>query len=195
MEFNDVCLDEIILIDDSGKQEVHDEIRQYFELFDFHIPVRLFFNRTNQGQIPSIDWAYSKVKTPFIFHLENDWEFYKSGFMSASLQILEEFPKILQVWLRGLQDTNTHPVEPTVYNLKNINYRYMATGALGGSWHGFSWNPGLRRLADYQLVAPFTGFIQPGDFNALTECRIGQAYYQKGFRAVTLLDKYCKHIG
>src|SRR5690242_12389323 len=28
------------------------------------------------GQIAAIDYAYSRVKTPYIFHFEDDWEFH-----------------------------------------------------------------------------------------------------------------------
>lgn len=191
----DVFPSELVLIDDSGDKKVHQDIADYFQKKNLPIPVNLVFNETNIGQINSIDIAYSRVKTPLIFHLENDWEFIRSGFMADSLYILESLPKIITVWLRGTEDTNTHPVEPALFQLNNIDYRYMAVGALGGNWHGFTWNPGLRRLKDYKLIAPFSAYLHPGDFAALTECRIGQRYYQEGFRAVTLLPQYCKHIG
>src|ERR1035441_5909366 len=63
-----------------------------------------------EGQIKSIDKAYARVKTPYIFACEDDWCFYKSGFIEKSLEILEKYPKILQVWLREHNDTNGHPI-------------------------------------------------------------------------------------
>ena len=41
----------------------------------------LIFNENRQGQIKSVDYAYSMVETPYIFHLEDDWEFYESYFI------------------------------------------------------------------------------------------------------------------
>jgi hypothetical protein len=118
------------------------------------------------------------------------------------MAILETDEKILTVWLRGLDDTNYHPVDrgtsyyvSTTTGEKVTDYYLMSVGALGGNWHGFTWNPGLRRTEDYKRIAPFSAFIEPNDFAALTECRIGQRYYADGFRAATLPEQYCKHIG
>src|ERR1700733_11803851 len=36
------------------------------------------------GQIKLIDQAYALVTTPLIFHLEDDWKFYRAGFMQKS---------------------------------------------------------------------------------------------------------------
>src|ERR1700680_4876954 len=62
------------------------------------------------GQVAAIDFAYSKVETPYIFHLEDDWEFYRSGFMERSRAILEIDPSALIVLLRAWNDTERHPL-------------------------------------------------------------------------------------
>src|SRR5690349_1972728 len=49
------------------------------------------------GQIAAIDYAYSRVKTPYIFHFEDDWEFHQSGFIEGSLKIMKHHRKCLQV--------------------------------------------------------------------------------------------------
>ena len=55
------------------------------------------------GQIRLIDQAYAKVETPFIFHLEDDWEFYRPGFMQQSRAFLETDPSILFGPAAGLE--------------------------------------------------------------------------------------------
>jgi hypothetical protein len=195
LKYNDIPISEVILIDDSGDIIVKEEIEKYFNLLGWNVPVNLLFNAKNIGQVKSIDIAYSRVKQPYIFHLENDWEFICCGFMSKSLTILDTCPNVLTVWLRGLLDTNTHPVDDLIYNTLGVDFRLMSVNALGGSWHGFTWNPGLRRTIDYKNIGTFADFIYDNDFAALTECRIGQWYYERGFRAATLLNKYVKHIG
>ena len=62
------------------------------------------------GQIRAIDLAYAHVQTPYIFHLEDDWEFYRSGFIEKSRAHLEADPFALLVWLRAWNDTNGHPL-------------------------------------------------------------------------------------
>lgn len=193
MEFNTYPIHEYIIIEDSGDLDKQVEIDKIIDKLDAE--VTYVMHSHNLGQIQSIDEGYELVKTQYLFHLEDDWLFYRSGFMEKSLKILENNKEIMQVWFREAGDTNTHPVEPEVYHSEGVDYRLMGLYALGGSWHGFSWNPGLRRLADYKLVAPFSQYIQPGDFNALTECRIGQVYFENwGFRAAILTEGYVKHI-
>ena len=189
LKFNTYPINEFVIIEDSCKLDVINEIKR---LYPF---TSVVINEKNIGQVASIDKGYSFVKTPYIFHLEDDWEFYREGFIEKSLAILEHDKKIMQVWLRELYDTNTHPIEPEIYTLLNIKYRYVQINALGGNWHGFTWNPGLRRLSDYKLVAPFSSIREDGDFNALTECHIGQKFFELGFRAVILEQGYIKHIG
>jgi hypothetical protein len=193
MKFNTAPISEVIIIEDSCDMSVIKRIRELYP--DFH----LIANIKKLGQIKSIDLAYSEVKTPYLFHCEDDWEFYRSGFIEKSLAVLE-YPKILTVWLREHNDTNTHSIESDLFAIREMdgritNFQYMATHALGGGWHGFTWNPGLRRLSDYKLVAPFADFIQPRDFNALTEQRIGIRYFELDFRAAILPEGYCKHTG
>lgn len=62
------------------------------------------------GQIAAIDRAYEMVRTPFIFHLEDDWEFYRSGLMERSRGVLNVDPSTVCVWLRAWNDTNGHPL-------------------------------------------------------------------------------------
>jgi len=201
MRANTYPIERYIIIDDSASVKTQKEIEDYVTLFD--VDMMFIFNKTNIGQVNSIDSAYSFVDTDYIFHCENDWEFLERGFIEKSMAILEADPKILTVWLRGGNDTNGHPVEmnksyaiyDTELQNKITDYYLMSVNALGGNWHGFTWNPGLRRKSDYEIVKPFGQFIEPNDFAALTECRIGIKYFELGYRAAILPEKYCKHIG
>ncbi len=68
--------------------------------------VRWISNGAQRGQIFSIDKAYAEVKTPYIFHCEDDWFFHDTGFAAQSIEILEKHLEILQVALR---EDNWHP--------------------------------------------------------------------------------------
>ena len=146
-------------------------------------------NDLRLGQIKSIDRAYSMVDTPYIFHCEDDWEFYRTGFIEESMKILETEPDIMQVWLRDRNDTNGHPI------IWKENYGIMKTN-YKRTWHGFSFNPGLRRLSDYQKIAPYS---QHTEFNFKapweSEIAIGKLYHQMGMKAAILPNGYVKHIG
>lgn len=189
MKFNTYPIEKCIIIDDSGNAEAQKKIITLLPENTLYIN-----HNENKGQVQSIDEAYSHVETDFIFHCEDDWEFYYWGFIEKSLEVLEYNNDILQVWLRDHNDTNNHTIEPQIYKSGNTKFQLMSKGALGGNWDGFSWNPGLRRLSDYKLIAPFSQFIEEGDFNALTECRIGQQYRKWDFRAAILMQGFVKHM-
>lgn len=137
------------------------------------------------GQIEAIDRLYEKVESDYIFHCEDDWEFMRAGFIEASLEILSKEEKTLLVWLRGLRDTNGHPHKDG----------YMEVG-YQGLWHGFTFNPSLRRLSDYELLKPFSS-VTTFDIHSpyWSEVKIGAEYQLMGFRSAILPDRYVGHIG
>lgn len=150
------------------------------------------------GQIKAIDELYKFVTTPYIFHCEDDWTFTKTGFIQKSLSILEEKPNIMQVWLRNPNDRNGHPAIGQVLTTEDgVKYQMMKTG-FRGLWHGFSFNPGLRRLSDYQKLYPNGMYadVHWSPSNPLqAEQLVGKQYFKHGFRAATTLEGYVRHIG
>jgi len=152
------------------------------------------------GQIRLIDQAYAKVTTPLIFHLEDDCEFYRSGFMERSRHFLELDPKILLVQLRAWNDTNGHPVS---HAAPDRSFGVMATGYCD-CWHGFTFNPGLRRLSNYRLLGGSyekqkrTMYVVAKTPTAALpfEVEASAFYHRLGYQAV-ILDQggYVRHIG
>ena len=61
-------------------------------------------NTQNLGQIRSVDRAYGEVKTPYVFHCEEDWVFPSSLFLTESRALLDAFPKIHAVMLRAREE-------------------------------------------------------------------------------------------
>jgi hypothetical protein len=151
------------------------------------------------GQIRLIDQAYARVQTPFIFHLEDDWEFYRPGFMQKSRAFLRADPAILLVQLRAWNDTNGHPIHAA----PDHSYGIMATGYCD-CWHGFTFNPGLRRLSDYQRLGasyekqPRTMYVIAKRATAALpfEVEASAFYHRLGYRAMILDEAgYVRHIG
>ena len=158
--------------------------------------------RTNHrvGQIKLIDQAYAQVTTPFIFHLEDDWEFYRSGFMERSRAILESDPSTLLVQLRPWNDNNGHPLS---FAAPDRSFGVLAYGYCD-CWHGFTLNPGLRRLSDYQRLGgsyerqPKTMYVVAKTPTAALpyEVEASAFYHRLGYRAVILDETgYVRHIG
>jgi hypothetical protein len=150
------------------------------------------------GQIAAIDYAYAFVETPYIFHVEDDWQFYRSGFIEKSLAILEAMPRCLQVWIRALHDTNRQPVAEELERVDGVAFRKVL-GYLE-RWYGFSFNPGLRRTADYGRIGQYGWHVRydradPDD----SEWRLSTLFKELGFHAVILADNdgkgYVRHLG
>lgn len=154
------------------------------------------------GQIAAIDYAYSRVKTPYVFHMEDDWFFYRSGFLEKSLLVLQANPKCIQVHIRALDDLMGHPLEEPTYKSHGVEWRQMAFDYFGdeGDWHGFSFNPGLRRLSDYIAVGGY-GIHTTFDMEIpwLAESAISKLYRRRDFFAAVLSDNngsgYVQHTG
>ena len=193
-KFNSYPVLKTIIIDDSGGNFDAKRISKC-------IPSKYEFiiNKKNIGQIKSIDKLYKKIKTPFFFHCEDDWEFFRSGFIEESLNILKDNKKIITVWLRAHNDTNDHPLTDFI-NLNNAKPHKLLQKSYRGIWHGFTFNPGLKRLSDYLLLSPFQNqkivFPQKDKF-IISEVDLSIKYEKLGFRAAisSLEEGYIRHIG
>lgn len=185
-KFNTYPINRFIIVEDSGKPDLFGFLDKY--------PVEVVHNGENIGQVKSIIRAYETVDTPYVFHCEDDWEFFKPGFIERSKWVLESDPKVFQVWIRSEYDTNNHPIEPGLKRTKSgEKYRLLRVNYLG-KWHGFSFNPGLRRKSDYVRYDTITKYEGKGNSGA--EQEIGQYYFKKGFRAAILPGEgFVRHIG
>jgi hypothetical protein len=155
------------------------------------------------GQIYTIDMAYSMIKTKLIFHCEDDWEFFAPGFIEKSMSILISHDDILQVNLRAPDDLNGHPVLEEVFLEKGAAYRLISQhydAGEWGVWHGFAWNPGLRRRREYKLIGSF-GSLDPSGSKLpwQVERDASEFYQQHRFFAAILADNdgrgYVRHLG
>ena len=152
----------------------------------------------DRNQIAAVDRMYQEVRTPYIFGIEDDWEFFQTGFIQSSLDILQNEPKVMQVWLRDPKDRNGHPASGPIHTHLKTHYQHLSKLHVRGQWRGFSFNPGLRRLSDYQKLFP-NGYAEKCTWDRakpwMAESQIGQVYWRNGFVAATLLKGYVRHIG
>ena len=189
-KFNTYPISQHIIIEDSHNLVQLTKVLDKFPAIDFIV----LNNDPQLGQMRSIDKAYACVTAEYIFHCEDDWEFYREGFIEDSFDVLKSDEKIVTVWLREQNDTNEHPVEPELFDstsTKPIQYQIMLRNhkrrANSALWHGFTFNPGLRRLSDYQILAPIGELA--GELN------MSEIYHQKGFKAAIFPPGYVRHTG
>jgi hypothetical protein len=195
-DHNSFPVERVIVVEDGP--EIPEAVRAHF----VDRPMLWLATGSRGGQITAIDLAYSQVTTPYIFHLEDDWEFYRPGFIEKSMVVLRRDPKCFQVWLRAIDNIQGHPVQARTYRAAGIEWRRMGLDYViqGYRWHGFSFNPGLRRRSDYDDIGGY-GRHTAYDFQTpwRAENDIGELYRSRGFYAAILCDDagsgYVRHIG
>lgn len=185
--WNTYPIDEYIIIDDSGRESAHRQIKELFGDY------RLILNEKNIGLVESIDKAYAEVKTPYVFHTEDDYEFLESGFIERSLSVLENDPTMMQVWIRGLDDTLGQPILSTVFKTPD-DVAYHIVGS-HQEWFGYCFGCGLRKMEVWHRIKPYAQWSPATDFLSLRECKIGIELWRLGYRAAILPDRYARHTG
>lgn len=179
---------EIIVIEDSPHSPAP-LLKKYARFY----PIKCIKNVTRLGQPLSIDIAYSHVKTDYIFHCEDDWEFYAPQFMESSLSILEFSPTILQVHLRAVDDIGYSYTVHERGDFAILHYAYLKI------WHGFSLNPGLRRTCDYKRLVNYCMHLATPYFSGSFEAYISNIYRGLGYVAALNLGNagkgFVRHIG
>lgn len=163
-KFNTYPIKKVLITEDAGDAAVYEQIPSEWLPY-----TQVFINQPKLGQLASIDLAYSKVDTKWIFHCEDDWEFYRPGFIEDSIKLLTDDQQALQVWLRSAaHDLAVH--SPYVYygereKVEDILFYKVKSEKV--DWQGFSFNPGLRRKADYEQHAPYAQFSGEKDLSRL----------------------------
>lgn len=128
------------------------------------------------GQIKSLESMMAQVKTPYVFHCEDDWEFHKEGFIEACFNVLEN--KVHSVWVRDSNDFDGfHRVKPLT------DGKFVVPSPIS---MGFSFNPHLYDMKYYD------GFDKPG--GVIPEDGIGRYYTKLGLKSAWV-PGYCYHIG
>jgi hypothetical protein len=198
-KWNTYPIEKAIIIDDSGTQQNFTEVEAVIKC-----PYEIIINPSNIGQMKSIDIAYSKVTTNFIFHCEDDWEFFQSGFIEKSFEILEHNSKIITVWLRSHTEKKVASrIDKSVsYPLTNSKDLYYLIALHPGKiWQaGFTLNPGLRRTKDAMLFHPYNDqkvhFVKSG-LSLVGEMDLMVHYREAGYRAAITSNEagYMRHIG
>jgi glycosyltransferase involved in cell wall biosynthesis len=186
---------EIIIIDDSGVQGCNDKVLSEFS----DHPIVSLYNSKNIGQVQSIDKAYSYVTTPYIFHCEEDWEFTQSGFIEKSKVVLDSDPLMFTVWLRAHRYDSIHPV---IYDnekkrfIMSKQYSYRDSKQNLYTWHGITFNPGLRNTRTMYKYHPYMMLCDPV-YGYLGEYAVNVKYGQHGYYSATLEDSkgHVRHIG
>ena len=157
-KYNNYKIEEYFLVEDSTSSSVYEKIKKKWGK-----KIKIIFNNRKKGQIKSIIDTYKLVKTPYIFHCEDDWIYTRSNFIEESLKILESDDKIIQVWLESKKSASRLNIFDygTIKKIGDIKFREVSCKE-GWEWGHFSFRPtlgnsllyvGIMLFADLELVS------------------------------------------
>lgn len=170
----------VLVIEDSGNEAVREALKGLGPAID------VIVNNPQLGQMKAIDKAYATVETPYIFHCEDDWEFFRSGFVAESLAILKARADVSMVGLRPRAELNVLVREMPVERLGALEY-FTLDPSLHPEYFSYGFNPGMRRLADALALSPLADIGYEPD--------VSYAFKQRGFRIANLQQPAVRHIG
>jgi len=174
----------VIALDDSADAEVSEEIADILNsgARGTNVEVEHVVHPKNLGQRRSLEIGFSKIKGAAYIHLQEDWVF------AAGTPWIEHSAELLGAGIADIVWLRQHPqAMPEPCRHGEIEYRAIQSPWPGPGdnhpWHGFTYNPGLRRTV-YSHTAPDT-----------TERTVDHWFDQLGGRAVLLMPPVVEHIG
>ena len=159
--------------------------------------IRWISGGARMGQCFACARLIQEARHDFVFWCEDDWLFHRqiSPFMRESKDILNRFPKVVQVSLRG--PSGWHPLVPAEGFLTSNDVTgifYLAEPYWRGEWGGWSWNPGLRRRETLLHVLPQV-LANVGIKGLRHEGELSKALLDQGYRIADLGRPIVTHIG
>ncbi|MBD74688.1 MAG: hypothetical protein CMM96_04290 [Rickettsiales bacterium] len=182
-KYNTYDLEKLLLVEDSLEEKIYTSIQE-----KWGGKIDLLFNRKKKGQIQSIVDTYKLIKTPLIFHCEDDWIYTRKNFIEDSLKILNTDKKIIQVWLESKRSASRLDIfnYGNLQTIDGIGYRRVECKD-GWEWGYFSFRPGVKRMTDYDLIGGYSKFKN--------ELDIGVEYKKRGYYTVIIEEPAVKDIG
>ena len=172
---------DVIIIDDDGDAAVK-------EWVEAQIPkAKVLLNEQRLGQLASIDKMYGEVRTPFVFHCEDDWVFVGDGFIEAAFAAITKEPSVSTALVRRLSELpDAYLQDATRAKAPSSDYVVFAPHA-HREYLGFSFNPGVVAHATWQKYGPYVRYE--------TEGNLSYKMKKDGFTIACLDPGHCRHIG
>ena len=190
VKFNTYPIKEVILCEDSGIPNIAD-----FAESILPYPITFCYNKERIGQMKTIEKYTQLIKTDYVFHLEDDYEFFDSSFIELSFQIMDSDSKISQVLLEDEQH-NFPKIDignPLCYKvMTNLPHETDANNG-DGPLTVFTWRPSLKRLEIQKLRMPYEHW----DDEYTIELLVNKLEYYSVITKNEKDDKkgFCTHIG
>lgn len=166
---------------------------------------KIFINDSNLGQHASIDRAYHQVKTAFIFHSEDDWQFSRQPDFAIAKKIINgDSPLQISNAVSMVQYSNAAyrnwKLDSSAYGkctIGNKEFRYSRLSRRAWhtffkrpsttKWQSFSFNPCLVKTELWHKHGPWYDFVR--------ERSIATYMMNRGYVIVAEYPTIATHIG
>lgn len=184
-------LESILIADDGGADDARGLDRTIEKFRSNRVPIHAVVNDPPLGQIASIDRLYGLADTGWVFHCEDDWEFFRTGFIGESFELLMEDETLSMIALRDAADYGQVSFGRERQASSGVGYRVAETSLRSRShMTGLHFNPGLRRMSDYRRIGPYAKLAP-----VVREVTVSEAYRDRGLRVGLLAAPAVRHIG
>jgi GR25 family glycosyltransferase involved in LPS biosynthesis len=195
---------EWIVIDDNSSEEMRQQMTKEFPFITY-----VYKDINNKGHPRSMNMFLDIVKTPYMFNIEDDWEFFfPDNFVSKMMTILNEDTQLGQVLMNinYAEDATTYRfVRGSTMKYTSNHLRYFVHNHYQGQeldeanrklkfnncyyWPHFSFRVGITRMSILKELGKYNE--QAKHF----EMEYAYKYHAKGYKTGFLDSVYCLHIG
>lgn len=198
-------IDEWICIDDNSSEEDRRLMKEFYPFINFY-----FKSQKEKGHPQSMNIIRNLVRTPYIFHMEDDWQFFvRRNYISDCLDVLGQDNSIGQCLINKnyaeiASDINIKGgyFRTTSSGLRYYIHEFVSTDnerndfvkkyGIGGTcnyWPHYSLRPSLLRTQIYHEIGPYNETVSH------FEMEYSIRYIKKGYISAFLEGVYCIHIG
>lgn len=191
-----------ICIDDNSSEEDRKLMKEKYPFLEFY-----FKTPQDKGHPRSMNMLKNMINTPYVFHLEDDWQFFsKDNYITRCLEVVNEredygqclinknyaeIGDIVGGHLHFTKNRNTYLVHEYCSNQESQNAFNLKYGGRPNCayWPHFSLRPGLTKTTVWRDI---------GDFNetiAHFEMDYSYRYLAKKYITTFLPNISCMHIG
>lgn len=198
-------IDEWFCVDDNSSIEDRLRMQALYPFINFY-----FKTLEEKGHPQSMNIIRKYVKTPYTFHMEDDWLFFESrNYLSECLEVLGQSSKIGQCLINKnyTEVSNDNDVKGGELKISPTGLRYYiheycvtdkeyqdflerhGPGNSSSYWPHFSFRPSLLRTKIYEELGEFNETISHFEMD------YSYRYINKGYISAFLEKTYCLHIG
>lgn len=198
-------IDEWFCVDDNSSDQDRNAMQALYPFINFY-----FKTPAEKGHPQSMNIIRDHVKTPYIFHMEDDWRFFNCRkYITECLEVIGQDEKIGQCLINKnyAETPGDHNIKggyfkSTPNGLRYFIHEYCHTQSeleefqkkYGNCmqccyWPHFSFRPSLVRTSIWKELGRFNE--QVSHF----EMEYSYRYIEKGYKSAFLESVYCMHIG